>query len=511
MKKKKSSDRVIAIAAIATAVAFSGCTRKAPETNAITDANLVTAGTTTSHTIGDSKIQFTVTPKNLVTDNAGSDPGALILGLPMSLLGKQNIFGGVITKVSDRNNQDLGMLKLTDLPPVPVIPKLAKTKDGTVLLGLYGCVSGCTPDKETELLATFPVLSVDDSKQLVMLDLSAVGSDFDLIGMLDPKGEATKLKTRKAQTAAVDYSQSTLVFDVDSHMIPVAASADDASAPETVFTTRWYLKLNAVTDPGFVARTPIDAVGFFKTERGSETKITRFSADAGPIKYYIKDVPAEFQAAFAAAFDGWNTELQKLVGDKLLSYEFIDSGDARSKLLVPGDVRYNIVAWDLVNKAPYGGLGPSVADQLTGQTFAANILIQGPHIIELYQKWFAASDTAQALIAIGQADSADQLLAQTKREVQASLAALKKGSSGAGKIQLSAGKKLAFRVVSQLPELEDPLMDRNDFDALPTGYSFASYMPGYFQDMLTHEMGHNLGLRHNFRGTLGAADGAPAQ
>jgi hypothetical protein len=31
-------------------------------------------------------------------------------------------------------------------------------------------------------------------------------------------------------------------------------------------------------------------------------------------------------------------------------------------------------------------------------------------------------------------------------------------------------------------------------------------MNGYFHDMVTHEMGHNLGLRHNFRGSLAADD-----
>ncbi len=499
------------LGALAVALALSGCARSGPAASEVSDANLVTAGATAPRAIGDSTLQFTVTPRSLLASSeAATDDGALILGLPMSLLGKQNIFGGVITKVSDRNNEDLGMLKLTDLPPVPVIPKLEKDKDGKTQLGLYGCVSGCTPEKETELLVTLPVLSVDDTKQLVMLDLSAVGRDLDLIGMLDPKGQATKLKTRSARTVAVDYSQSTLVFDVESHMVAVNAAEGDALAPETVFTTRWYLKLNSVTDPGFVSRAPVAAAGFFQTQRGSEAKITRFSNNAGPIKYYLKDIPAEFQPSFAAAFEGWNTELQAVLGKKLLSYEFVNADDPRSKLLVPGDVRYNIVAWDLVNRAPYGGLGPSIADQFTGQTFAANVLIQGPHIVDMYRKWFTTGESVHSLTTLGMADAAEQLLLKTKRELQASLAALKSGALTAGKIELKLGHNLAFRVASQRPELEDSLMDRDDFDALPDGETFESYMPGYFQDMLTHELGHNLGLRHNFRGTLGAAQGAPA-
>jgi hypothetical protein len=33
-------------------------------------------------------------------------------------------------------------------------------------------------------------------------------------------------------------------------------------------------------------------------------------------------------------------------------------------------------------------------------------------------------------------------------------------------------------------------------------------MAGYFHEMVTHELGHNLGLRHNFKGNLGAVAGA---
>jgi hypothetical protein len=40
---------------------------------------------------------------------------SLLLGFPMGLLGEQSIFGGVITKVSDKVNENLGTLKLTDL------------------------------------------------------------------------------------------------------------------------------------------------------------------------------------------------------------------------------------------------------------------------------------------------------------------------------------------------------------------------------------------------------------
>src|SRR5690606_40777380 len=46
--------------------------------------------------------------------------GSLLVGFPIGLIGEQNIFGGVITKVSDKENENLGNLKLTDLSPIHV-------------------------------------------------------------------------------------------------------------------------------------------------------------------------------------------------------------------------------------------------------------------------------------------------------------------------------------------------------------------------------------------------------
>src|SRR6185437_5346990 len=99
-------------------------------------------------------------------------------------------------------------------------------------------------------------------------------------------------------------------------------------------------------------------------------KITRWSMTeygGNPIKYYLKHVPAEFQPAFAECFDDWNDMFQAVLGRRPLTYEFLADNDPRNDLLVTGDIRYNIVEWDLNNKASYGGLGPSIANQFTGE------------------------------------------------------------------------------------------------------------------------------------------------
>ena len=96
-------------------------------------------------------------------------------------------------------------------------------------------------------------------------------------------------------------------------MIPVTAKPTDTGVPETVFTTRWYLKLGSVFNPAFEPRPATDGVGFFMTERSADSAVQRWSLPTtfndslpAPVHYFVKNVPQEYQAAFATCFDEWN-------------------------------------------------------------------------------------------------------------------------------------------------------------------------------------------------------------
>lgn len=431
-------------------------------------------------------------------------PPALVLGFPIGLLGENYVFGGVITKVSDSTNALLGGLKLSDLPPLNVRPVIADDGTGNYIFALVGCAEECGEGTDEEVLMALPVLALDPTKSTVILDIAPLGNALNLVQMMDPKGAYTKLKTKTNLTKAFDYSYSTLVFDVETTMEPTLTPP--VAVPDTVFTVRWYLRLASTFDPAFVARPETAGVGFFMTERAKQSVIQRFrlpkriaGSDAGTIHYYIKGVPKEHRAAFASAFDEWNGHFFALLGKKLLSYEFVEKNDTRFALLVPGDIRYNILEWDEVNVAGYGGLGPSIANQHTGEILSANVLIQGPKILEIYTKWFNVAAQVAELRAQGDEVAALELL----RNTNAQLAQQANPLAGA-RSALTLGK-LEFRIPSQVPGYSDPLFQRDDFEELPTGFTYETYMAGYFHDMVAHELGHNLGLRHNFRGNLGAA------
>ncbi|MCM2351236.1 MAG: zinc-dependent metalloprotease [Bacteriovoracaceae bacterium] len=428
---------------------------------------------------------------------------SLYVGFPIGLVGEQNVFGGVITKVSDQVNESLGTLKLTDLTPIHVRTVINTMPDGTPVMTLMGCFSNCAESSAQSALLNFPVVGYNQETGMIILDMSAIGKELDLISMLDPQGQYTQLKAVSSNTTAVEYDMKTLIFDIKTKMIPVTASPSDASAPITEFSVRWYLKLNSDANPAFESRSATEGVGFFQTDRGANSKITRFSTTEiapgmAPVKYYIKNVPEEFKNVFARALDSWNVEFRKTIGHNLLSYEFVDATDPRADLLVPGDIRFNIIEWDLINKAGYGGLGPSIANQHTGQTMSANVLVQGPTIVKLYKEWFGVSEKARELKEMGQVAQANKLIKEFNVKISKELDA-----RTSTQYKLKLGKHLDMNIHAQKAELMDPIA-KGSFEIIPAGMSYETYMDGYMLEIVAHEVGHNLGLRHNFKGNLGA-------
>jgi hypothetical protein len=428
---------------------------------------------------------------------------SLVVGYPVKLLGESAVFGGVITRVSEPDDPYLGSLKLSQLHPLHVRPFLARTDDGDHALALIGCAQNCTETSPQETLLTIPVRGVGGGGRELFLDVASLGEGLGIGAVLDP-GQVGLVEV-EARTTFVDYAMATLVFDVESKMLPAGAAdvpaALSGQASEPIFvTTRWYLRLGSGFQDAFTTRPPISALGFFTTLRSAEPRITRFAAtryrDRPPVKYYVKNVPVEYRAAFSAAFDDWNQVFREVLGYDLLQHEHIAADDRRNALIVDGDARYNVIEWDLDNQAFYGGLGPSVAHQFTGEIFAGTILIQGPEIVRLYRQWFDIVDEAEALRAAGQTAAAERTLAEGQRRVRAQLA------SPPGGTTVHQGRLEMF-VPAEDPALHDPVMSHDYFEPTPPGVPFADYMQGYFREMVAHELGHTFGLYHNFKGSLG--------
>jgi hypothetical protein len=452
------------------------------------------------------------------------DPPAdqLLVGLPKAALGKEHYFGGVITATDSKDDETLGGLKLTDMTPMHVYPRQkTDTAANTSSLLLEGCVQNCKPNfTDKELVAEFPIKGEDADR--LYIDFSVIGADMNLVQIMDPDGEFTHLKAVSASTVQVSYSNDTLLFDVLGKMeeMPAPAAVRAALVPPNAhvavrdeakkveFTTRWYLKKRLV-NTRFKTQVATEGVGFFMTERFQIPHVLKHAhvdSAGNPIKthYFIKNVPEQFKPQFKQAFEDWNDVFESKIGARPLTTEFVDDGDPLAADLVTGDVRVHVIEWDLLNRAGYGGLGPSIGDQETGSILSSNVLVQGPEIVKIYTEWFQINREVAALREIGEDERADDLLRNSRNRLFEEIQVNEK----APKLVLALNGKHLFNVNSQDPRVQDDLAaSKIDFEIIPAHISYEDYMAGYFRELVGHELGHNMGLRHNFRGNLFASDG----
>jgi hypothetical protein len=267
-------------------------------------------------------------------------------------------------------------------------------------------------------------------------------------------------------------------------------SADAAAT--TSFTTRWFLRLSSTFDPAFTSRTPVEEVGFFNTTRGAESVIQRFTTtsvtDDTPIRYFIKGVPEEYKAGFEDALNDWIQTFTDTVGKKMIAYEFVDVDDPRYEQIVTGDIRYNVIEWDTINKAPYGGLGPSIANQYTGQILSANVLIQGPAIITLYKKWYDAAQKIKKAESEGQIGLSLKLWQRFQKWMAAFLEALK---SGEFKVSVSGS-------IMEYLGREDRHLNRvSEYDRMAIRYGYMGEYPEEDDWFCTDEDVADLGKPEN--------------
>ncbi|MFN8944014.1 MAG: zinc-dependent metalloprotease [Pseudobdellovibrionaceae bacterium] len=413
--------------------------------------------------------------------------GNLVIELPKGLLNENYVFGGVITEVTAFDNEELGGLKASDYPST-----LAKQSfDGTSnQLSILGCKKVCKETSQFMNLMNVKATESLTNPNHLLVDFSSLANELEIPYVDD------LAKKQKSVVSFVEYSMQTLIFEITSDYV----ATEKEAITNFQMKTRWYLKLTSFFDPTFVSRAPIKEVGFFQNIYSEEVdfspadqRINRFSLQK-PIHFYLKNIPTEYRKAFADSIDDWNLKLFSSFKRKLIEYEFLEKTDPRHSQIITGDIRYNVIEWDEKNAAGYGGLGPSYAHPITGQTFSAITLVQGPMILKIYKEWFRLGQEVQR-------NRSSKKLAQEFRDF------LRSVKSNPILNQPSRGRSEGdFVVHSKRPELQDPLFDKNDFDLPPGNLTFEQYMYGYFRDLVAHELGHNLGLRHNFRGNLGSDD-----
>ncbi|MEH2274396.1 MAG: zinc-dependent metalloprotease [Nostoc sp.] len=300
--------------------------------------------------------------------------------------------------------------------------------------------------------------------------------------------------------------------------IPSFASLPDNRG----FTLRVHYSLSQLPDKDYRPRLADDRIGYFITAYQDLSKddhgdsfvryINRWdlekqdpkaviSRPKKPIVFWIDNaVPLEYRDAMKEGVLMWNKAFLKA--------GFKDAIEVRQMpddaTWDPADIRYNTIRW--INTVDgYFAMGPSRVNPLTGEILDADILVDASFVRVLkneYRKIVQPSQTQNQttlsalmqnrLLCANGLDAKNNDVPQQMQDQQGLLSSL---SKMAGEYDLCYGMEAANQfafgslAMSLLP------------DTMATPDQVKEYINQYLRLIIAHEVGHTLGLRHNFRGS----------
>lgn len=265
----------------------------------------------------------------------------------------------------------------------------------------------------------------------------------------------------------------------DGRYLPVTIHYSMAALPEEPMTPRmaddrlgYFMTVHkdfSEVDDSFFRRY----VNRWRLECTDETSGEELCEVKKPITYYIdRTVPKEYRAAMIDGVEAWSDAFEEAgFRDAVRAVMLPDDAD-------PEDIRYATLRWNTSDEPGYGAIGPSVVDPRTGEILDADILFEAGMVMGFKNTWRNLVDPATAI---------DQVLGFDQHE----LSNLQNGG------ELS---NLGAHFSDQGSLLRVSLIARGEITAgqpVPEEYVHEA-----LKWVTMHEVGHTLGLRHNFRSSI---------
>lgn len=313
-----------------------------------------------------------------------------------------------------------------------------------------------------------------------LLQVKPGGGEKAFLGKLsETKTKFTKLKSYPKNTlCSVEY-----VFDN-----PTPPRNDDDKQLGDVVDPRYVSvtiqhTLIAMPDNGYQPRVDDPRVGYFMTQLTDQTStevtpwrdfIHRWdlkkkdanaplSEPVEPIVWWIENTtPIEFRDTIRLAALQWNKSFEKIgFKNALIIKEQPDDADWDAD-----DIQYNVLRWTSSPKAPFGGYGPSFVNPRTGQILGSDIMLEFVFV-------------------------KNRLMARRLWN-EVGLAGMDAAEGGN---LFDKNSCMAANVMQQGLLFGNQMMrlrkaDDVDFDVM---------LKESLTQLILHELGHTLGLNHNFR------------
>ncbi len=261
--------------------------------------------------------------------------------------------------------------------------------------------------------------------------------------------------------------------------------------PRSVFMTLHY-SLAKLPEQVMAARQADGRVGHFTTNRSdfsddlSRSPRQRFvnrwrleksdpaaelSPPVKPITFWLdRTIPEKYRASITAGILEWNKAFEKIGFKDAIRVE-VQPDDAPWDTL---DFGRNSVRWMTNSNPSFGAIGPSHVDPRSGEILDADIGIES-----------LSSRSLRAL--------RSQVLASSPAGASSDLPP----ELAARGMRAQSWCAYADQAAEQLGYALDVLEARGDI--APDSPESEAFVQGYMKDVTMHEVGHTLGLRHNFR------------
>ncbi|QLE42813.1 DUF5117 domain-containing protein [Nostoc sp. C052] len=387
----------------------------------------------------------------------------------------------------------------------PQVRSLMRSFSDSVLYTVS--IKSIHPERKTILI---------DLGDLLLTDLAGLSLSLGVPGSTDQSyfGNAKAFPQNLEVESVLNFSGS---VDRDSEVASFASLADNRG-----FTLRVHYSLSQLPDQDYRPRLADDRIGYFitayqdlsKDDRGDsfvryinrwhlekEDPKAVISRPKKPIVFWIDNaVPLEYRDAMKEGVLMWNKAFLKA--------GFKDAIEVRQMpddaTWDPADIRYNTIRW--INTVDgYFAMGPSRVNPLTGEILDADILVDASFIRALkneYRKIVQPSQTENrtTLSALMQnrllcTNGLDAKNNGATQKMPGQQGLLNRLSKMAGEYDLCYGMEAANQfafgslAMSLLP------------DTIATPDQVKEYINQYLRLIIAHEVGHTLGLRHNFRGS----------
>lgn len=192
-----------------------------------------------------------------------------------------------------------------------------------------------------------------------------------------------------------------------------------------------------------------------------------------PIVYYVdRTVPKVYREAMIAGVDAWAKAFEKAGFKNAIRGEMLpDDAD-------PEDIRYATLRWNTSDEPGYGAIGPSIVDPRTGEILDADILFEANMLLGFKNSWRNMIDPNVALETMF--NFGEQELENMQQGAELS--------------------NMAATFSNQGMLLRSSLVARDQIN--PNEPVPQEFVNEALRWVTMHEVGHSLGLRHNFRSSV---------